>query len=90
MALHNEIWFPSVIWSGVIPPQPNTELVDFIYHKRKTDPGVKISNCNGWQSSEILKGESDQIDHLVAVLDKEITFFYPYLGEVLCRKINLF
>ena len=80
MALHNEIWFPSVIWSGVIPPQPNTELTDFIYDKRKSDPGVKISNCNGWQSSEIVKGECDQIDYLVSVFDKEIAFCVEQTG----------
>jgi uncharacterized protein (TIGR02466 family) len=72
MPLHTELWFPSAIWSGVKPEIDNMSLKSFAYKKRKEDPGVQISNFNGWQSSSIGKNESQSLDYLVSVLDKEI------------------
>ena len=45
MAMHNELWFPSVIWSAVINNVDNGALKKFAYDKIKEDPqGRQISN----------------------------------------------
>ena len=73
MAMHTELWFPSVIWSSVLHIVDNQELKRYAYDRMKTDKGRVISNYGGWQSSDLLPGECDQIDRLVKRLDEEIT-----------------
>jgi uncharacterized protein (TIGR02466 family) len=72
MAMHTELWFPSVIWSAIIHMVDNNELKKWAYERQKNDPGNFISNYGGWQSSSIKLGECDQIDKLVKHLNKEI------------------
>ena len=72
MAMHTELWFPSVIWSSIIHVVDNTELKRYAYDRMKTDKGRTISNYGGWQSSDIKAGECDQIDRLVELLNKEV------------------
>lgn len=72
MALHTELWFPSVIWSGICHKVNNANLKNFAYTKKQADPGVTISNYGGWQSSSIRSGESVDIDALVEYLNQEI------------------
>ena len=72
MAMHTELWFPTVIWSAMTHFANNSELKSWAYEKQKTDPGRVISNYKGFQSSDITLGENSEIDKLVAHLDKEI------------------
>ena len=72
MAMHTELWFPSVIWSSIIHVVDNAELKRYAYDRMKTDRGRVISNYGGWQSSDLRPGECEQIDRLVALLDKEM------------------
>ena len=72
MPLHTELWFPSVVWSGVIHWPDNTELTNFAYKKQSTDPGRKISNSGGWQSKDIQSGECKFIDLFVSNLNQEV------------------
>lgn len=72
MAMHTELWFPSVIWSSIIHVVNNAELKRYAYDRMKIDQGRVISNYGGWQSSDLRPGESESIDRLVELLDKEI------------------
>ena len=44
MPLHNELWFPSPIWSGKFFNVDNDELKKFAYAQKERDTGVSISN----------------------------------------------
>jgi len=72
MGLHTEMWFPSVIWSSMVHAVDNKELKRFAYDRRKNDVGRTASNYGGYQSSDLLPGDNDQIDRLIDYLDKEI------------------
>jgi uncharacterized protein (TIGR02466 family) len=80
MPLHNELWFPSVVWSGMIHTPDNTELKNFAYTKKKQDSGVQISNYKGWQSSSIKQGESIYVDQLTETLNEEINLCADQVG----------
>jgi|TARA_X000000950_G_scaffold104554_1_gene131804 uncharacterized protein (TIGR02466 family) len=71
MAMHTELWFPSVIWSSVIHVVDNAKLKHWAYDRKKNDIGRVISNFNGYQSDDILPGVCEQVDRLVELLDKE-------------------
>lgn len=81
MAMHSELWFPSVIWSSIIHCIDNSELKSFAYNKKKNDKGRVISNYGGYQSSDILPKECDQIDKLVDYVNDEI--------DRCCRQVGL-
>jgi uncharacterized protein (TIGR02466 family) len=72
MAMHSELWFPQVIWSAMLHNIDNRELKHWAYERKKNDVGRKVSNYGGYQSSDILPGDHEQIDKLVETLDKEI------------------
>jgi len=71
MAMHTELWFPSVIWSSIIHVVDNAKLKHWAYDRKKNDVGRVVSNYNGFQSSDILPGQCEYIDKLVELLDKE-------------------
>jgi len=72
MALHSELWFPSVVWSAMTHHIDNTSLRHFAYERRKTDKGVTVSNFGGWQSSPLESGCHPEIDNIVEYLNLEI------------------
>ena len=72
MAMHTELWFPSVIWSAIIHSIDNDALKDFAYNREKVDKGRTVSNYLGWQSSDLKQGESTEIDKLINYLNKEV------------------
>jgi uncharacterized protein (TIGR02466 family) len=72
MAMHTELWFPSVIWSAMIHMVDNDAVKQWAYEKQKQDKGRVISNYGGWQSNDIQTGECPAIDKFVAHLNKEI------------------
>lgn len=72
MALHTELWFPSVVWSGMLVDIDNADLKHYAYQRKNEDMGVSISNYNGWQSSSLKLNDNESIDYLVDVLNKEI------------------
>jgi uncharacterized protein (TIGR02466 family) len=53
MAMHTELWFPSVIWSAVIHHIDNKALRHWAYDRKRNDVGRVISNYSGYQSSDI-------------------------------------
>ena len=71
MAMHTELWFPSVIWSSVIHVVDNAKVKHWAYDRKRNDIGRVVSNYNGYQTSDILPGQCEQIDRLVELLDKE-------------------
>jgi|TARA_E500000081_G_C6066518_1_gene320890 uncharacterized protein (TIGR02466 family) len=71
MSMHTELWFPSVIWSAIIHVVDNAKLKTYAYDRKRTDRGRTVSNFGGWQSTDILAGENDQIDRLVQQLNQE-------------------
>lgn len=73
MAMHTELWFPSVIWSAMTHFGNNTELKKYAYERQKTDPGRVISNYIGYQSSDIRSGEHPEIDRLAESITTEIS-----------------
>jgi len=72
MAMHTELWFPSVIWSSITHVVNNQALKTFAYDRKLNDVGVENSNYNGFQSSDIQIGTHIEIDKLVRYLNKEI------------------
>lgn len=72
MALHTELWFPSVIWSGMLHDVDNASMKHYAYKRKNEDMGVTVSNYNGWQSGSLQLGDNEAIDNLVSILDKEI------------------
>lgn len=72
MAMHTEMWFPTVIWSAMTHFVDNTDLKKWAYSRKKEDVGRTVSNYNGYQSSDILAGDNEQIDKLIEYLNKEI------------------
>jgi uncharacterized protein (TIGR02466 family) len=80
MAMHTELWFPSVIWSAVIHAVDNTELKRFAYDRKKVDSGRSVSNFNGYQSSDILSGDHAQVDRLVEHLNQEVAVCAKQVG----------
>jgi uncharacterized protein (TIGR02466 family) len=72
MAMHTELWFPSVIWSSVIHVVDNDEVKAFAYNKQAQGQGRIISNYGGFQSQDISSGECNAIDRLVKLLNDEM------------------
>jgi uncharacterized protein (TIGR02466 family) len=72
MAMHTELWFPSVVWSSIIHVVDNSALKAWAYQRQKTDLGRIVSNYNGYQSSDLLPNQNEQVDRLVELLDSEI------------------
>ena len=72
MAMHTELWFPSVIWSSVIHVVDNDEVKAFAYNKQAQGQGRTISNYGGFQSQDISSGECNAIDRLVKLLNDEM------------------
>lgn len=72
MAMHTELWFPSVVWSSVIHVVDNTELKKWAYERKRKDRGRALTNFAGYQSNDILSGECEQIDKLVEHVNLEI------------------
>jgi len=80
MAMHTELWFPSVIWSSIIHMIDNTALKTWAYDRKRDDRGRTISNYNGYQSSDLLPGCHPEIDKLVEYLDTEINTCAKQVG----------
>jgi len=72
MAMHTELWFPSVIWSATTHVVNNHDLKKYAYERKKTDQGRVVSNHGGWQSSDIIANECPEIDRLVKYLNQEV------------------
>ena len=88
--MHNELWFPSVIWSAVINNVDNSALKKFAYAKIKEDPnGRKISNNKGYQSIDIRPKENAEIDQLVHILDREISEISQQTGVRMPKLYNI-
>ena len=73
MAMHTELWFPSVIWSAMTHFGNNSELKRFAYERQKVDPGRVISNFGGYQSCDIKSGDNAEIDKLTEAIGMEIS-----------------
>lgn len=80
MAMHTELWFPTVIWSAMIHMIDNNELKRWAYEKQKQDKGRVISNYNGYQSNDILPGECIEVDKLVDYLNTEVNACAKQVG----------
>ena len=80
MAMHTELWFPSVVWSSIIHVVDNAQLKHWAYDRKKNDIGRVVSNYNGFQSSDILPGQCEYIDKLVELLDKETAVCAKQVG----------
>lgn len=72
MGMHTELWFPSVVWSSVIHIVENTSLKHFVYDRQRNDIGKTSNLYNGYQSSDLLPGDNENIDKLITLLDKEV------------------
>ena len=67
MAMHHEMWFPSVIWSAIIHCVDNTKLIEFAYDLRSTSKGRKISNEGGFQSDDLFVKDNPFL-HLLSII----------------------
>lgn len=80
MALHTELWFPSVVWSGMLPGPDNGKLKEYAYQRKKTDVGVDVSNYTGWQSTAIKQGQCYELDMLMSTITKEVNSCSAQVG----------
>ena len=72
MAMHTELWFPSVIWSSVIHIVDNADVKAFAYHLQEENQGRTVSNYGGFQSQNLNSGQCVAIDRLVKLLNEEM------------------
>jgi len=89
MAMHTELWFPSVVWSSVIHVVDNSQLKKWAYERKRKDRGRIASNFAGYQSSDILSGECEQIDKLVEYVNNEIEQCTKQVGLPILEIQNL-
>jgi len=89
MAMHTELWFPSVIWSAIIHSVNNKQLKKFAYDKHVTDSGRIISNFGGYQSNDLKPNENAQMDILVNTLNEEISQCTKQVGLPLLQLYNI-
>ena len=80
MAMHTEMWFPSVVWSALIHWADNQAIQKFARDKRAVDAGRVISNVGGWQSSDLRQGEHPAIDKFIDNLNKEVSWCCKQTG----------
>lgn len=80
MAMHTELWFPSVIWSAMTHFGNNSELKRYAYQRQSADAGRVVSNHGGYQSSDIMSGDSTEIDTLAAGISAEISACAKQVG----------
>jgi|TARA_B110000971_G_C20000374_1_gene496507 uncharacterized protein (TIGR02466 family) len=80
MAMHTELWFPSVIWSSIIHMVDNSAVKNWAYEHKKSDPGRTISNYNGYQSSDLRKWNCPGIDSLIETLNEEAAICAKQVG----------
>ena len=71
MAMHTELWFPSVIWSSIVNSINNTELKKYAYECKNNDKGRTISNYGGWQSNDIAGAENPEMEKLINLISEE-------------------
>ena len=62
MAMHNELWFPSVIWSAVINNVDNGALKKFAYDKIKEDDTFNFSDLAEFAPKKQLTLEVNHAD----------------------------
>ena len=62
MAMHTELWFPSVVWSSMIHSGKNEDLKQYAYDLKKNSQTRVLSNYGGFQSPDIKAGESQALD----------------------------
>lgn len=72
MGMHNELWFPTVIWSSIIHSIDNRSLKKFAYDLKKSDPTKNVLNHQGYSSNTLPLGENYQVDKLIDVINQEM------------------
>lgn len=80
MAMHTELWFPTVVWSAMIHMVNNNEVKRWAYEKQKSDNGRTVSNYSGYQSNDILHSECSEIDKLIQHLNTEVNSCAAQVG----------
>lgn len=80
MGMHNELWFPTVIWSSLVHSIDNRSLKKFAYDKKKADSGKLQMNHHGYSSNTLVPGENYQIDKLIDLLDHEVDVCRKQVG----------
>lgn len=80
MAMHTELWFPSVIWSSIVNSINNAELKKYAYERKNTDKGRVISNYNGWQSTDITAADHPEMEKLINLISEEATTCAKQVG----------
>jgi uncharacterized protein (TIGR02466 family) len=71
MAMHTELWFPSVIWSSMIHVIDNNALKHFAYDCKRADAGRVISNYGGYQSQDLSYNSNPEITKLAEYISQE-------------------
>lgn len=72
MAMNAEPWFPSVVWNADVQGIDNDALKQYAYERKAIDKGRIISNYGGYQSNDVLAGDSPAIDQLARYIDNEV------------------
>jgi uncharacterized protein (TIGR02466 family) len=80
MAMHTELWFPSVVWSSIIHVGKNEDLKAYAYELKKDVPTQVLSNYGGYQSPNLKAGESKALDRLMDTITKEVNFCANQVG----------
>lgn len=72
MGMHNELWFPTIIWSSIVHSIDNRSLKKYAYDRKASEKSLSLINHGGFTSSTLAPGENYQIDKLIDLLDTEI------------------
>lgn len=87
--MHSELWFPNVIWSAIVHAVDNTAIKKWAYDKKRNDPGRRVSNYIGYQSTDIKQKENTEIDTLINYVNKEIYNCCEQVGLPQCKIYNI-
>lgn len=72
MGMHNEMWFPTVIWSSILNGIDNRSLKNYAYEVKKGRPNAGIVNYNGYSSDTLDLGENYNLDKLIDTVTQEV------------------
>jgi len=72
MTMHNELWFPTVIWSSILNSIEPVSLKKYAYELKKAEPAQSALNHGGYSSPTLQPGSNYQIDKLIDTVNSEV------------------
>lgn len=72
MGMHNELWFPTVIWSSLVHSVQLGSLKTLAYARKNNQSNQSVLNEGGFTSTQLELGENYELDKLMDMVNSEI------------------